>query len=427
MAVLSRNIGLFHLTMYGVGLILGAGIYVLIGEAAGLAGNALWISFILGAIVATFAGLSYSELIGLFPRAAAEYIFVKEGFRSNFIGFIIGWLTIFTSIIVAATVALGFGGYMEQLTGIPLLISALTILGVLSLVNFIGIKESAWINTIFAIVTISGLGIIIFIGFGIPIESEINYFENPFGVSGIILAFVLVFFAFIGFEDIANVAEEVKRPTKTMPRGIMLSVLITTIIYILVSLASIRIVGWQQLAESSAPLAIVAQQRLGEQGHFVLSIIALFATASTILITLIAGARIFYGMARDGSLPFKLGFVYHKTKTPWLAIILIFVAAVGFSFIGDILIVANIVVFAVVVTFAMINLSVILLRYVRSDLKRPYKVPVNIGKFPILPLFGLGATIYMAIQFEIEIIVSGLGIIVSGVIFYFIYNKQKSK
>ncbi|MDH3191224.1 MAG: amino acid permease [Nitrosopumilus sp.] len=427
MAALSRNIGLFHLTMYGVGLILGAGIYVLIGEAAGLAGNALWISFILGAIVATFAGLSYSELIGLFPRAAAEYIFVKEGFRSNFIGFIIGWLTIFTSIIVAATVALGFGGYMEQLTGIPLLISALTILGVLSLVNFIGIKESAWINTIFAIVTISGLGIIIFIGFGIPIESEINYFENPFGVSGIILAFVLVFFAFIGFEDIANVAEEVKRPTKTMPRGIMLSVLITTIIYILVSLASIRIVGWQQLAESSAPLAIVAQQRLGEQGHFVLSIIALFATASTILITLIAGARIFYGMARDGSLPFKLGFVYHKTKTPWLAIILIFVAAVGFSFIGDILIVANIVVFAVVVTFAMINLSVILLRYVRSDLVRPYKVPVNIGKFPILPLFGLGATIYMAIQFEIEIIVSGLGIIVSGVIFYFIYNKQKSK
>jgi APA family basic amino acid/polyamine antiporter len=411
--------------MYGVGLILGAGIYVLIGEAAGFAGNALWISFILGAIVAAFAGLSYSELTALFPRAAAEYVFVKEGFRSDFIGFMVGWLTILTSIIVAATVALGFGGYMEELTNIPILISALAILGILSFVNFIGIKESAWANTIFAIITISGLGIIIVIGFLFPVETEIDYFENPLGFSGIILAFVLVFFAFIGFEDMANVAEEVKRPQRTIPRGIMLSVLITTIIYILVSLASIRIVGWEQLAESSAPLAFVAEQRLGNQGHFVLSIIALFATASTILITLVAGARIFYGMARDGSLPSKLALIHHKTKTPWLAVILIFVTAIGFSFIGDIVIVANIVVFAVVVTFAMINLSVILLRYTRPDLERPYRVPVNVGKFPILPLFGLGATIYMGFQFELEIVLAGLGILVAGIIFYFIYNKRK--
>ncbi|QUC64627.1 amino acid permease [Nitrosopumilus sp. K4] len=425
MSGLSRHIGLFHLTMYGVGLILGAGIYVLIGEAAGFAGNALWISFILGAIVATFAGLSYSELTTLFPRAAAEYVFVKEGFKSDFIGFLIGWLTILTSIIVAATVALGFGGYVQELTNIPILVSAMAILGVLSIVNFIGIKESAWANTIFAIVTIAGLGIIIFVGFAFPVEHEIDYFENPSGFSGIILAFVLVFFAFIGFEDIANVAEEVKRPKKTMPKGIMLSVLITTIIYILVSLASIRTISWEQLAESSAPLAIVAEVKLGEQGRLILSLIALFATASTILITLVAGARIFYGMARDGSLPAKLGMVHHKTKTPWIAVILIFVTAVGFSFVGDIVIVANIVVFAVVVTFAMINLSVILLRYVRPELERPYKVPVNIGKFPILPLFGLGATIYMAIQFEVEIILSGLAIIAAGAIFFVIYKKWK--
>jgi len=425
MTSLSRSIGLFHLTMYGVGLILGAGIYVLIGEAAGLAGNAIWISFILGSIVATFSGLSYSELTALFPRAAAEYNFVKEGFRSNFVGFIVGWLTILTSIITAATVALGFGGYMEGLTNIPILISALVILGILSFVNFIGIRESAWANTIFAIVTISGLGIIIFIGFSNPVEVEINYFENPLGISGILLAFILVFFAFIGFEDIANVGEEVKRPQKTMPRGIMLSVLITTIIYILVSLASIRTVGWEQLASSSAPLAYVAEQKLGQQGHIILSVIALFATASTILITLVAGARMIYGMAKDGTLPSGLGLIHHKTKTPWIAVILIFVTSLGFAFIGDIVIVANIVVFAVVVTFFMINLSVILLRYIQPELERPYRVPLNIGRFPILPLFGMGATVYMAVQFEMQIILVGLAIIVSGVVFYAIYNKIK--
>ena len=427
MVELGRHVGLFNLTMYGVGLILGAGIYVLIGEAAGFAGNAIWISFIIGAVVASFAGLSYSELAALFPKAAAEYVFVKEGFQSDFIGFIIGWLTIVTSIIVAATVALGFAGYMEELTNIPIIVSALIILGFLSLINFIGIRESASLNTIFAIVTIAGLALIIFIGFSFPIEEEIDYFENPLGTNGIILAFVLVFFAFIGFEDMANVAEEVKRPQKTLPRGIMLSVLITAIIYILVSLASIRIVGWEQLANSSAPLAFVAQQRLGEQGHFILSIIALFATASTILITLVAGARIFYGMAKDGSLPTRLGLVHRKTKTPWIAVILIFVTSSGFVFIGDIVIVANIVVFAVVVTFAMINLAVILLRFLKPDLDRPFKVPFNVGKFPILPLFGLGATIYMATQFEIDIILAGLGIILSGIIFYFIYKKYKSK
>ena len=423
MAALSRNIGLFHLTMYGVGLILGAGVYVLIGEAAGFAGNALWISFGLGAIVAMFAGLSYSELTALFPKAGAEYVFVKEGFRSRFVGFIVGWLTILASIITAATVALGFGGYMEELTNVPFLISALVILGVLSLVNFIGIKESTWANTVFAIITVSGLGIIIIIGFIFPVEGEIDYFENPLGIQGIVLAFILVFFAFIGFEDIANVAEEVKRPQKTIPKGIILSVIITTVIYILVSLASIRIVGWEQLSESAAPLAFVAEQKLGENGHFILSVIALFATASTILITLVAGARIFYGMAKDGSLPARLGLIHHKTKTPWIAIILIFVVSIGFSFIGDIVIVANIVVFAIVITFAMINLSVILLRYTRPELERPYRVPVNIGNFPVLPLFGLGSTIFMAIQFEIEIILSGLGIVGSGAVFYMIIRK----
>lgn len=422
---LSRHIGLFNLTMYGVGLILGAGIYVLIGEAAGFAGNALWLSFILGAIVALFAGLSYSELAALFPKAAAEYIFVKEGFRNGFIGFIVGWLTIVTSIIVAATVALGFAGYMEELTRIPIFVSALVIIGILSAINFLGIRESALLNTIFAFVTIAGLALVIVIGFSAPVEVEIDYFENPMGFNGIILAFVLVFFAFIGFEDMANVSEEVKKPQKTIPRGIMISVLITAIIYILVSLASIRVVGWEQLSNSSAPLAFVAQQRLGEQGGFVLSVIALFATASTILITLVAGARIFYGMAKDGSLPSKLGIIHSKTKTPWIAVILIFATSCGFVFVGDIVIVANIVVFAVVVTFAMINASVILLRYTRPDLQRPFKVPGNVGKFPVLPLFGLGATIYMALQFEIEIILSGVGIMIVGAVFYFVYNKSR--
>ena len=416
--------GLFQLTMYGVGLTLGAGIYVLIGEAAGFAGNSVWVSFILAAIVAIFAGLSYAELTALFPKAAAEYTFVKHAFKNNFIAFIIGWLTAITSMITAATVALGFGGYFTEFVGLPITLSAILLLGVLSFVNFIGIKQSALMNTIFALITAAGLGLIIFLGVTFGSTESVDYLEAPNGMTGIVLAFILIFFAFIGFEDMANVAEEVKRPQKTLPRAIILCILITGIIYVLVSLSVVRILNWEELGQSAAPLADVAHKALGIEGRLTLSIIALFATASTVLITLVAGARILYGMARNRSLPFLLGKVHSKTKTPWIAVIGIFVTAVAFAFIGDIVIVANITVFAIVITFAMVNLSVILLRYVEPEMKRPFRVPVNIGKFPILPLFGLGATVYMAIQFELEIVAVGLAIIAAGVIFYLFYNRR---
>jgi APA family basic amino acid/polyamine antiporter len=413
--------------MYGVGLILGAGIYVLIGEAAGFAGNSMWISFLLGTVVAIFAGLSYAELSALYPKAAAEYTFVKNAFKNHFFGFIIGWLTAITSIIVAATVALGFGGYLTQFVDLPITIGAILLIGILSIVNFIGIKESAWANTIFALITAAGLVLIIFLGFTIePVES-VDYFEAPNGTTGIILAFVLIFFAFIGFEDMANVAEEVKRPRKTIPRAIILSVVITGAIYILVSLSVVRILSWEELAASSAPLADVAHSVLGINGSVTLSLIALFATASTVLITLVAGARILYGMAKSNSLPQILGRIHPKTKTPWIAVIVILITSVGFSFVGDIVIIANIVVFAVVITFAAINLAVIVLRYTEPVLERPFKVPINIGKFPILPLFGFGTTVYMALQFEIEIIIVGIAIIGIGAIFYKIWKSPRLK
>src|SRR3989344_5526888 len=161
---LKRGMGLFHLTMYGVGLILGAGIYVLIGEAAGFAGDSVWIAFVLGSIVALFAGLSYAELSSIFPKAAAEYTFIKNAFKNNFFAFIIGWLTAITSMITAATVALGFGSYFSEFLNIPIVVSAIALIGILSIVNFVGIKESSWTNTVFTIIEAAGLILIIIIG-----------------------------------------------------------------------------------------------------------------------------------------------------------------------------------------------------------------------------------------------------------------------
>ncbi|HSF49466.1 MAG TPA: amino acid permease [Nitrososphaeraceae archaeon] len=424
MSELNRRMGLFHLTMYGVGLILGAGIYVLIGEASGFAGDAVWIAFVLGSIVALFAGLSYAELSSIFPKAAAEYIFVKNAFKNNFFAFIIGWLTVITSMITAATVALGFGGYFSEFLNIPIVISAIILIGILSIVNFVGIRESSWTNTVFTIIEATGLILIIIIGFTISDPEPVNYFESPTGFTGIIIAFVLIFFAFIGFEDMANVAEEVRNPKKVIPKAIILSVMISGLVYVLVSLAVVRVINWQDLSLSAAPLADVAERGLGIQGHIIFSGIALFAITNTVLITLVAGARMIYGMARDNSFPNFLTKIHSKTKTPWIAVITIMVVAISFSFIGDIVIVANITVFAVVITFGAINLSVIVLRYTEPDIERKFRIPINIGKFPVLPIFGLGISVYMSLQFEIEVILVGFGIIAAGSIYYIIFNKK---
>ncbi|MGY5148490.1 MAG: APC family permease [Candidatus Nitrosopumilus sp. bin_68KS] len=418
MSELKRHMGLFHLTMYGVGLILGAGIYVLIGEAVGIAGDAVWIAFALGSIVALFAGFSYAELSSIFPKAAAEYVFIKNAFKNNFFAFIIGWLTAITSIITAATVSLGFGGYFAEFVDIPIIISAMGLLVILSIVNFVGIKQSSWTNTVFTIIEAAGLILIIIIGFTFSSPEPVNYLESPSGFTGIAIAFVLIFFAFIGFEDMANIAEEVRKPKKTIPRAIILSVFISGIIYILVSLAVVRVVNWEELATSAAPIALVAERGLGTQAHILLSSIALFAITNTVLITLVAGSRMFYGMAREKVFPSILGKIHFKTKTPWIAVIVILIISMIFTLVGDIVIVANITVFAIVITFAAINLAVIVLRYTEPDIERKFKVPINVGKFPILPLFGLAISIYMGFQFEIEVVVVGLGIIGIGAVFY---------
>jgi APA family basic amino acid/polyamine antiporter len=410
--------------MYGVGLILGAGIYVLIGEAAGLAGDALWIAFVLGSIAALFAGLSYAELSSMFPKDAAEYTFVKNAFKNNFCSFIVGWLTAITSMITAATVALGFGGYLSEFLKIPVTISAVMLIGILSIVNFIGIKETSWTNTIFTIIETVGLIIIIIIGFTISEPEPVRYFESPTGLAGIIIAFVLIFFAFVGFEDMANVAEEVRNPKKTIPKAIILSITISGAIYILVSLAAVRVSSWEDLSSSAAPLADIAERGLGVQGHIILSLIALVAITNTVLITLVAGSRMLYGMAKEKSFPDILAKIHSKTKTPWISIIIIMAIAAGFSFMGNIVVVANITVFAVMITFAMTNLSVIILRYTKPSLERPFRIPLNIRRLPVFPVFGFAIIVYMAIQFEMEIMMTGLAIISAGGLFYIIFNRK---
>lgn len=413
---LKRELGLFELMMYGVGIILGAGIYALIGKAAGVAGNALWMAFGIGALIATFTGLSYAELGSMFPKEAAEYIYSKRAFRSHLLSFLIGWLIIFIGCVAAATVALGFGGYFYSLTGVSSILSAIVLIAVLSALNFWGIKESAKANILFTLIELSGLLLIIFLAanyFG-----SVNYFEAPAGISGVFAAAILIFFAYLGFEDIVNMAEETKNPKKVVPKALILSILISTVLYILVSLSAVSIMPWQKLGASAAPLADVANVALPGSA-VILSLIALFATSNTVLILLIVESRMAWGMAHEGSLPRILSKIHHIRRTPWIAIIGVMALAGAFTLIGNIKTVAEITDWGAFLIFMSVNASLIWLRFKEPKLKRPFKVPLNIGRFPVLPALGIAFCLFMLTHFDLLVTSFGIFILVLGIILYY--------
>jgi APA family basic amino acid/polyamine antiporter len=418
---LKRELGLLEITLSGVGIILGAGIYALIGKATGLAGNAVWISFALSAFVAVFTGLSYAELSSILPKASAEHEYTRRAFGMR-LAFIIGWLIILSGIIGASTVALGFGGYFNSLFSVPPTASGFVLIIALSFLLFYGIKESAWFAIVATLIETAGLILIIFIG--LPYLGKVDYFETPYGLAGVFKASALVFFAYTGFESIVKLSEETKAPEKTIPRGLLLAILISIILYVLVAVAAVSVMGWEKLASSGAPFADLAFVALGSNAFALLSVIALFATANTVLMMLLGSSRIIYGMADSSTLPGILARVHPSRRTPWVAIFVAMVLSVLFIFAGDIAFVANITNFTLFVTFFVINAAVILLRYKEPQMKRPFRVPVSIGKFTVLPFFGILFCIFMLFQLEWMVLIIGAALVVLGWLLSYVGMKK---
>lgn len=403
-------------------MILGAGIYALIGTAAGTTGNSLWISFLLGAFISSFTGLSYAELSSMIPKAAAEYSYAKQAFKNDLAPFLVGWIIIFTEIVAASTVALGFAGYFGSLFEAPVaLISIILIFG-LSLLNLVGIEESSKVNIVFTIIEAAGLLLIVILG--IPHLGRVNYLAASEGLQGILRASILVFFAYLGFEDIVNLAEESKSPERNLPRALILSVIITALLYVFVALAVVSIADWQELGSSTAPLAYAASKSLGGTAFLGMSAVALFATSNTVLIMLIVTSRMIYGMAREGSLPRSLSKLSRR-GTPWVAILIGMTLSSLFVILGNIGFVAEITNFGTFIVFALVNLSAIWLRYREPERTRPFKTPLAIANIPIIPLVGLLSCGLMVTQFRLDILALGVLVVFLGIIAQKTLGKSK--
>jgi len=392
---LHRTLGLFQVTICGVGIILGAGIYALIGVGAGITGNSIWLAFLISSIIAAFTGLGYAELSSIFKKDdSGEYGYVEKAFNKK-VAIIIGVLVLLTGVFSSATVAIGFGGYFSKLIpgGFSIILLAIFITLLATWINYTGIKESALFNAIFTAIEAIGLILIIFLG--LKHLGSVNYFEMPNGITGLLKATGLVFFAFMGFETIVKLTEETKKPSKNIPWGIIYSLIISTILYILVAICAVSIMNWVKLGASTAPLAEVAAISLGSIAFIAMSIIALFSTSNTVLMTLVTTSRMVYGMAKKKVFPKFLARVNKKQKTPTPAIILTTLATIVIIFIRNIETIAYINNLFLFSTFGFINLCVIVLRYKQPKTKRPFKMPFNIGKFPVLSILGLLSCVTM--------------------------------
>lgn len=324
---LQRRLTLPLLILYGLGVTVGAGIYVLVGLTAAEAGLFAPISFLLAALIIAFTGISYAELSTRFPVSAGEAAYVKAGLKIPSLALIVGLLVAASGMVSSATISIGAAAYMEQLVPVsPLLLTILIIL-FLGLAAIWGILESVSVAAVLTIVELVGLGLVIFYGFKLKpnLLVDIGRLVPPLEASacaGISSAGLLAFFAFIGFEDLANVAEEAKNPRRDMPRAIIWTIIIATAVYLAVVSVVVLSVPIEKLSVSASPLNLVFEGTGGNMKG-VFTIIAGLATLNGVLIQMIMSSRVLYGLSKQGQLPKRLAYIHPKTHTPIIATFLV--------------------------------------------------------------------------------------------------------
>lgn len=389
---LKRTLSLAECIFFGVGSILGAGIYTIIGKVAGFAGNLTWLSFLIASFTALLTAFSYAELSAAYPKAGGEYVYTKEAMGKN-IGTSVGFIIALNGIISGATVAVGFGGYFTELLDTPVVLAAIGIIGLIFLVNVSGIRESSIVNIIFTVIEFAGLVLVIISAF--PKIGSVNLLEvTESGKASVLMAASLGFFAFIGFEEIVKLAEETKNPQKTIPRALFSASAIVSFIYLIVVVSAVSALPIDRLAKSSSPLSDIAEEGLGSTAGLIIVVIALFSTSNTILSNMLGSSRVIYDMAKK----VKIMAVFQRVsnrQTPYAALILILVIMSAFALIGKIEVIAMIANVFIFITFFAVNLSVILLRRSNPQKSRPFKIPLNVNNMPVLSFLGMAMTLLL--------------------------------
>ncbi len=377
---LKRTIGLPLLLFFGLGNILGAGIYVLIGKVSGEAAMYAPVAFLVASLVAGFSAFAYSEMSARYPLSAGEAVYINEGFHITALSRLTGLLIAFAGMVSAATLSRGFYGYFYTFFQAPELLVITAIILLMGLLTIWGISQSVGVAALLTVIEISGLLLIIWAGKDVlsSVPAQIDSLLPPLQSSvwsGIMLGAFLAFFAFIGFEDMVNIAEEVKNPHRTLPAGILLSLLIATLFYALVTLIAVLALDQNTLAESKAPLADILSAT-SDINPKIISGIGMFAIINGALIQMIMASRIFYGMAKKGWIWKGLAKVSNKTQTPVTATWLVIVIILGLALWFPLETLARATSYLILIVFALVNAALISIKRKQGPAEGVLNIPM---------------------------------------------------
>jgi basic amino acid/polyamine antiporter, APA family len=380
---LRRTIGPVQMALYGLGSMLGAGIYGLIGKAAGQVGNAVWLAFVVALVAALLTALSYASLGSRHPRAAGAAYVTQRAYGFPLLSFVVGLALVCSGLTSVATQSQVFAANLIVLLGLeslPVSWLALGFLLVLTGIVFRGIRESMWVNVLCTLIEASGL--ILVVAVGVSYWGSVDYFETPAGLGGdhafllVMQGAVLAFFAFIGFEDMYNVAEEVREPERTFPLGLILAMALAAVLYIAVAVTAVSVVPWQELAEAPGPITEVVARAAPLIPPIVFTAITLFAVTNTALVNYVTASRLIYGMARQGLLPAALGNVHAGRRTPHFAIAALFLVLAPLALLGTIAELAAATVLLLLAVFTVVNGALFVLKRRKSEKPGRFEVPL---------------------------------------------------
>ena len=338
---------------------------------------------------------------------------------SNWPAFAVGLLMLAGGAATASTVAVAFGGYFRTFVDIPGWLAAIVLLAACTSCNVWGLRESSWVNIVFTLVEVSGLVLVIVAGFA---KGSMTDPLQSLPGAGVLPAAAIVFFVYLGFEGIANLTEEARDAKRDLPRAIFCSIGITTALYVLISLAVLALASPTELASSEAPLAF-AIEKMWPGAMNALSAIAIFATANTVLISMIASSRLAFSMARDREIPQLFASLAPRRGTPWAAAALMLALSTTLAVLGDLKTLAELSSFVALLAFLSVNTALIVLRFRMPALHRPFRVPVSIGRMPLLPLAAIGSICVLLVSFDRFIYLIGIVVLAVSVLAYLLRRK----
>ena len=377
---LRRTLGLPLVTLYGLGNILGAGIYVLVGKVAGFAGSSTTLAFIIAMVTAAVTALSYMELAGRYPVSASVSVYLHQAFGKRWLSTTIGLTMVGGGVASAAALSQGFAGYLNSFISVPTIVSSVGLLAVLGAIAIKGIGESAKMAAL--LTGLEVLGLVLVIWFGRTAFTHIDVgglvaLDPAVGIGGLFAGAFLAFYAFIGFEDMVNVSEEVKNPSRTMPLAILLALLVSTALYLLVVVVSTTLVSPSDLAESEAPLTLVIERSGASQG-VLLSTIGMIAAMNGVIVQIIMGSRILYGLATEGWIHSRFARVHRAYQTPVTATLVVLAAMIAGTVLLPLVSLAQLTSLLVLIIFTLVNAALIAIKRRHRDHGGYIKVPTAI-------------------------------------------------